>query len=154
MIDVFYHIRKICDNSILVLVGDGEEKEKILKRIEEYGINDSVLFLGMRKDVSDLLNMFDVFFLPSRFEGLPVSLIEAQCNGLPCYTSSSVTTEVNFENKIRYLSLGDSPENWAECMLNSKNERYECDMLKYGYSIEEEALKLKDKYIELINYEK
>lgn len=153
LIDIFYHIKRNNKNSVLVLVGDGEEKEKIIAKIEKYNLCDSVLLLGMRNDVSDILNMFDVFVLPSRFEGLPVSLIEAQSNGLPCFTSTTVTDEVNFIDKIRYMSLADTPENWAKVILESSHERFNCDVSVFGYSIDAEAENLNKKYIELIKYE-
>lgn len=75
--------------------------------------------MGVRNDVPDLMNAMDIFLLPSRFEGLPVTLVEAQTNGLYCYVSDSVTKEIKVSDIIEYYSLFESPKKWAENICSS-----------------------------------
>src|SRR5690606_12249671 len=83
------------------------------------GILEEVSFLGIRTDIPDLLQMFDVFLFPSRYEGLPVTLVEAQASGLKIFTSDAVTDEVALTDDITYLSLKQTPKHWADEILKS-----------------------------------
>jgi glycosyltransferase involved in cell wall biosynthesis len=93
-------------------VGEGEEKENLVKKIKEYRIEDKVMFLGHRSDVPRLLKAADIFVFPTHFEGLPFSAIEAMANGLPIIASDSSSIPEIIENKIHGLlfSTGDSCE--------------------------------------------
>lgn len=83
-------------------------------RAEKLGISHAVRFLGNRNDVADLYSAMDVFFMPSRFEGLPISCIEAQATGFPCILSSVITKTVVFTNLIEYIPLKKPDAYWAE----------------------------------------
>lgn len=129
------------DNVILLLVGDGEDR----RDLEEYVVNNelekNVQFLGVRKDVNELLNAFDLFVLPSKYEGLPVSLIEVQANGLPAIVSDHITKEVQINSNIIYIPL--EPTLWKESIENAQSMKREMDIttfLNSGYDIKTESI--------------
>lgn len=146
LIDVFNEITKTADNAVLVLAGDGELYEPISENVNRYGISDKVIFLGARDDVCRLLNAFDVFVLTSLFEGLPIVLLEAQCNGLHCVASDSITKEVNVSDGVDYLSLSESAGVWSSKILSSAVRTDKDTAVKNirnnGYDIDTEAQKL------------
>lgn len=120
IIKTFEEISKIREDAILVLVGRGELEEDAYNFVEQHShLLNKVKFLGVRNDVPDLMNAMDIFLLPSRFEGLPVTLVEAQTNGLYCYVSDSVTKEIKVSDIIEYYSLLESPKKWAENICSS-----------------------------------
>lgn len=153
IIEVFVNVLKRNNNSVLVLVGDGIDRNKIYKKVCEYGLNDNVLFLGNRKDVHDVLQTFDVFLFPSHYEGLPVSLIEAQASGLKCVVSDTITKEVKITELVKYMSLNDSPENWAKNILDNTSFREDHieEITLAGYNIDVEVLKMVNYYMNFRN---
>lgn len=114
LVDVLSEIKKIQKDSVLVLIGRGDLEKDIKKKVSELKLDKDVLFLGVRNDVPDLLNAMDVFVLPSFYEGLPVTLIEAQANGLPAVISDAVTKEMAFSDDFSFLSLSQSAAAWAD----------------------------------------
>lgn len=121
IVDIFHEIFKRERDSFLLLVGDGEMREEIEKKVEDLGLKNNVLFTGVRTDIPDLLQAMDVFLFPSIFEGLPVTLIEAQASGLKCFVSDNVITrEVNVSNLVQFISLKNSAQHWAEKILASR----------------------------------
>jgi len=124
LIDIFNLYNKENPSSKLILVGDGFLKSFIQKKVITLGLNDSVLFLGVRKDIQDLLNGFDLFILPSTAEGLPFVLVEAQASGLQCLVSNNVPKDVFITNQVHSLSLNDSLHHWTKKIYElSKYER-------------------------------
>ncbi|WP_440603778.1 glycosyltransferase family 1 protein [Bacillus sp. GB_SG_008] len=109
LIDVFAQLIKLKPNSILLLAGDGPLRLSIEKKVEELNLRGSVKFLGIRSDINRLLQAFDAFVFPSIYEGLPVTLIEAQGAGLPCLISDAITKEVDLGiNLVEYSPLTDT----------------------------------------------
>ena len=145
LLEIFSEIAKIKSNARLLLVGDGEDRNLVEEKIDELGIRDKVILLGFRKDVERLLNAMDVFLLPSHCEGLGIVLIEAQANGLRCYTSDIVVPkEVAITDLVTYIGLDKSPVVWAEKIIasanserNSRLEQVKCA----GYDVEIETKK-------------
>lgn len=121
ILDIFSEFVKKQENTRLFLVGGGD-KTKLECQATELGIRDKVEFLGERSDVPDLCNMFDFFLFPSRFEGLPVSLVEVQTNGIPTLVSDVITQQVKINDNYESLSLNDSPIKWADKILELKQE--------------------------------
>ena len=115
LIEVFEGLRKRFPGSVLLLVGDGPLHAHIEGLIEKKGLADSVLMLGDRSDVPDLLQVMDAFLFPSRWEGLPVSVVEALASGLPCYISDTVTHDVDICNDVRRLPI-DDVNAWVEAV--------------------------------------
>lgn len=101
-------------NYKLVLVGSGEDQDFLEAEVDKYNLKDKVLFLGDRSDVSDLLNVFDIFLFPSVYEGLGISILEAQANGLNSIASTAVPKDADISNYIVHLDLRDGSEKWCE----------------------------------------
>ncbi len=118
---VFAEIRKIIGDSKLVLVGDGELKAQIDSWIKESGIEDAVIMTGTKKNVEDYYQAFDYFLFPSRYEGLPGTVVEAQASGLKCLMSDSVTDEVMITDLAESKSLTEEPAEWAKRVVMTKD---------------------------------
>ncbi|MGN0522543.1 MAG: glycosyltransferase [Eubacterium sp.] len=116
LIEIFAQIKKERENAVLLLAG-AEETPELAELSKRLGVYDSVRFLGSRTDIKELLQAFDVFIFPSFWEGLPVSVVEAQAAGLPVLMSDSITDEVCVTDNIHALSLDTSAEQWAKRRL-------------------------------------
>ncbi len=155
-IDVFNEYLKQDPNSILMLVGDGEDKEKLEKKVSELNIIDKVMFMGVRDDVNNLYQAMDLFLFPSLFEGLSLSLLESQASGIDCLVSDTVSSESFFSDNLTSLSLSDSVDSWikkiGEFKANRSN-RKNCSSMTCkkisdaGYSIEFEAKKIQENFL-------
>ena len=119
VIDIFKEIHKLDSKTILVLVGDGYLRSSLRKKVEDLGLKDVVFFEGIQSNVSDYLNVFDIFLFPSLYEGLPVSIIEAQASGVKCFLSDTIDKTVDITGDISFLPLSLSPKGWAIEILNS-----------------------------------
>ena len=104
------------------LVGGGELndelKNQIKAKVDELGLHDAVRFLGVRSDVNRVLQGMDSFILPSLYEGLPVTMIEAQASGLPCTISDRVPKQCDVTGNVQVIGLDESPAEWAKRILN------------------------------------
>ena len=158
LLEVFAEIIKKNTNYKLFLVGDGELKTQILEKIKKLKIERNVELLGIRNDIPELLQAMDVFLFPSLFEGLPVSLVEAQATGIQCVISDGVPAEsILVKENVQVISLKENAEQWANKILEIKNfERKDVsDIIKQkGYDIKENAKKLEKKYRELLTLSK
>lgn len=118
LIDIFAQVHKQHPNSVLWLVGGGELndelKNQIKAKVKELGLTDAVTFLGVRSDVNRLVQGMDSFVLPSLYEGLPVTMIEAQASGLPCTISDRVPKQCDVTGNVQIIGLDDSPSQWAK----------------------------------------
>ena len=103
----------------LFLVGDGPLKKQIEEEVVSLGLSGFVFFLGIRQDVGKLLSSMDYFILPSKFEGLPLSLVEARASGIPCFVADCVTDEAVSLPSTFKKSLKDPPEHWARQILST-----------------------------------
>lgn len=120
LIEVFRELQKYNDQTMLLLVGDGPDRGKIEHQVKKYNLQEKVLFLGQRDDVSALYQAMDVMVMPSRFEGLCIVAIEAQMAGLPCVCSKALSEETKVSSDFTYKSLEDSPEEWAHTILKKR----------------------------------
>lgn len=116
LLEIFaaYHLKN--PRSKLLLVGDGEDREKIEKRTQELGVEEYVIFTGVRNDISKLLQAMDLFVFPSLYEGLPVTVIEAQASGLPCVISNTITNEVVLMETTFQLPITEGTELWVDAI--------------------------------------
>lgn len=138
LIEIFDSLHRRNSKSILLLIGEGPLKDKIQQMTQEKGLSDCVLFIGNVNNVNDYLQAIDVFVMPSLFEGLPITGIEAQAAGLPCVFSDAITEQLRVTNLAEYLSLSVDPDEWADRIIKvAKNERRDMSMEleKNGYSI-------------------
>lgn len=113
-IDVFNDYHKANLDSVLVLVGQGEDEEKLKAKVVKYEIADSVIFTGVQKDIQGWLSSFDLFLFPSRFEGLSVVALEAQANGIPILASSkAIPEEARINSNVTICELDAEPIEWV-----------------------------------------
>ncbi len=138
IIDIFKEVHTQNSNTTLLLVGAGELMDSMKQRVAEAGLSDSVIFTGSRPDVPELMQAMDVFLFPSLWEGLPVSVVEAQAAGLTVVMSDRITDKVAITPLVEILSLDDAPALWVEKILTPKErtDSYEA-IRKAGYDIEE-----------------
>ena len=134
IIELFNKIYQINSRVYLLLVGDGELKVNIEKTVLKYGIKDRVICTGNRDDVSEIYHIMDVFLFPSIYEGLGLSIIEAQISGKYCVTSNTVPKEAIVTNKVGVLSLDEDMHNWIDVILH-KNKFNELHTDKKRYDI-------------------
>lgn len=148
LLDVFSELLKYESQAKLLCAGDGELRRKIEQKASSLP-EGSVRFLGVRDDVPELLQAADVFVFPSHFEGLPVTLIEAQAAGLPCIKSENVTDEAVVTDLVTSLPLED-PRAWAEAILKKRTtprlDQTQA-IIDSGYDIHAAARKLENFYL-------
>lgn len=147
VIDIFNEIYIKDKKAKLLIIGDGNLREKMLKRIKDYGIEDAVLYLGRREDIHQFYNAMDGFLLPSTYEGLPVVGVEAECCGLPMFFSTEISKESSPCDDLGvFIGLDRSPEEWARYIIEKiKNTKRRncCERVKKaGFDSVTEAGKL------------
>ena len=145
LIDVFYEISKVEHEAVLLLIGQGILENEIRDKVKSLGLEDRVVFAGIRNDVRKCLMAMDVLVFPSLYEGMPNVVIEAQTTGLPCLVSDSVTSECKITDRVSFLSLENSPREWARTALEQchkgERSRYALVMKEKGYDIQDVAKK-------------
>lgn len=150
LINIFNEIYKKDNNTVLALVGAGHLKDKIEKEAQRLNIEKNIRFLGLRDDIPELLQGFDLFLFPSLYEGLPVTLVEAQASGLKIITSSTVTTEVNITGLVHYIDLEKTALDWANLVVSHLNYNRKDTLSaiqKGGYDIFENVKSLQNFYL-------
>lgn len=156
LIDIFNEIHKEDSDTVLLLVGGGELddslKNQMKQKAADLGLTDCVQFLGVREDVNEVMQAFDLFLLPSLFEGLPVTMVEAQASGLPCVISDKVPIQCDITGNVKVVALEDSPQKWADVVLEyvrafERENTFE-KVKKAGFDIQENAKWLEKFYKE------
>ena len=107
LMELFAEYHEENPNSKLLLVGDGELFETVQQQCTQLGISDSVIMVGSKTNTEDYYQVMDVFVFPSLWEGLPVSVVEAQANGLHCLLSDVITHDVDLTDQVKYLALAN-----------------------------------------------
>lgn len=159
IIDVFEKIREFEPTAKLLLVGNdsGNLGDKIHEKVHTHGLDESVIFLGVRSDVPDLMQAMDVFLFPSLFEGLSVASVEAQASGLPTLISDGVPIECKKTELVEVLPLSAGADVWADKLLQmaryQRKNTYE-QIKAAGFDVVENAQKLQQFYMEAANGEK
>ena len=129
-----------------------EKNDKIKEKAKQLKLENKVIFLGLRNDVQKVLQAFDIFIMPSIYEGLPVSSIEAQASGLKCVLSDSISNEANVTGNVRFISLDKSAKEWAEQIVSMlPYDRIDTSrkIAEAGYDIKTTAKQLTDFYLTL-----
>ena len=131
----------------LMLVGDGVLREKTEQQVIKLGIEDKVVFVGYNQNIESYYSAFDIFVLPSLFEGLGIVAIEAQANGIPCILADSVPDEAVVAQNVEKISI-DSENQWIEGILKCCMERQNnySVLVSAGYDISVEVEKLQNLY--------
>jgi len=150
LIECFAKFHKENYNSVLMLIGDGELKGKIQKKVKKLNLDKDVIFLGNRKDVNELYQAMDCFAFPSKFEGLGIVLIEAQVSGLNVISSSNIPDEAIITDNIKLLNTDIDLwiKNIKEISINS--ERGKLDNRVNRYDITSVANKIMQMYTNIL----
>ena len=151
LIEIFNEIQTKKENAILLLVGTGELKEEIQNQVKELGLEEQVRFLGVRSDVDQIMKCFDVFLFPSLFEGLPVTMVEAQAAGDLCIISDTIPRECCITENVRIYSLEKDAKAWSDFVISEstdykKKDMYE-EIVKAGFDIKQNAKWLEEFYV-------
>lgn len=125
IIDIYNKYRQMNLKSKLVIVGNGPLLEELKRKAENYNLNNDVLFLIDRTDVNEIYSAMDCFLLPSKYEGFGIVVIEAQANGLKSFVSKNILSQIDVTNTLIKLDIYESPQYWAEAILNQNLERYD-----------------------------
>ena len=154
LLDVFAEILKIDSKCALVLIGQGEDEEKLKKKAVDLNISEKVYFVGIQKDIPGWLSALDLFLFPSVFEGLSVVALEAQANGDTVLASKGVITEeLRMNDNFMFFSLDKSPYDWGVEALAMKqyvrpgNEYIKQNFKLKGYDIQNEVKKIEDRWL-------
>lgn len=116
LIELFEKYNSINSNSILLLIGDGPLRGTIKELVVSKNLTDNVIFLGKVSNVCDYLSSFDIFVMPSFYEGLPLAAIEAQASDLKVLASSSIDSAVDLFGNVIFLDLDDDIQVWINCI--------------------------------------
>ncbi|MGZ7883526.1 glycosyltransferase [Limosilactobacillus ingluviei] len=152
ILKIFKSCLKLSDKYVLVLVGEGELKERIEREASKEGIRNKIQFLGYQPDISKIIQGFDVFLFPSVFEGLGISAVEAQCCGLPVVVSENVPNDALITN-YSVLCLNDDPQIWAkkiDGVQGNFSKEGLSKVIESGYDIKEAAPSLERLYFNLV----
>ncbi len=120
LIDIFRDFLKVNRNSVLLLLGDGEEMKEVSRRVSDYGISDKVIFAKTTDNSAPYYSAMDVFCLPSIYEGLPVVALEAQASGLSCLISDKVTKECAVTDRVSFIPIDSGTGKWVDMLSNVK----------------------------------
>lgn len=136
--------------AVLMLLGEGPGMDAAKKQAVQLGIEKAVLFMGNRKEVWDYYQAMDYFVFPSRFEGLPGTVVEAQAAGLKCMISDRITQEVGFTELVAYKDIALPAKDWAEQIIDGipyerKNMRQAVEAA--GFDVKEQAGRMENFYV-------
>lgn len=151
LIDIFNIIHYKNPDSVLLLVGGGDLEERIKLKVDSLGLTENVRFMGLRNDVNDILLAADVFLFPSLYEGLPVTLVEAQASGIKCVISDAVPRDCLITDNVDIVSLAETSGVWASEALKyadgyDREDMFE-EIVSAGFDINENANWLEEFYI-------
>ena len=140
-------VRKL--DAVLVILGNGPLYDELLTYSSERNVVDRVKVLGDVTNTEEFYSAFDVFALPSLYEGLPVVGIEAQFNSLPMVVSENVTKEMVFSNSISYVD-GYDVQKWADELLKLERNNFVLEHEKANqYDISFAATVLRNEYLKI-----
>ncbi len=152
LIEIFSDFVKINKDSLLLLAGDGPLRSELERKVKKLQIEKQVKFIGIRNDINNVLQAFDVFVFPSYHEGLPVTLIEAQAAGLSCFISDNITPEIDLGMKLIHQYSLEDKASWLDQLMNFSEKspsRYQSPLaftLK-GYNISQSARQIEKNYL-------
>ncbi len=150
LIDIFAQLCLLREDARLVLIGDGPERAQAEAKCEELGIRDKVLFMGICREVEKYYQAFDLFLLPSLYEGMPGVLVEAQAAGLRALVSDTVTKEAQATDLVTYMDIKQPASVWArEIVAQADYDRrvtYQ-EIADNGFDIKKQALLYRNFYM-------
>lgn len=153
MLRVFVAFYKQQPNARLLWVGEGSDRERIEQEAAEMGVLDRIIFYGTSDRVEDLYQAMDMFVMTSRFEGLGISLIEAQAAGLPCFCTSAFPTEALVNSDVYVIHDAEDISAWTNGMCALKHKERENnipEIMTSEFAIQKSADKMVELYTSLL----
>ena len=151
-LEVFELFHKKNPDSVLVLIGSGENEGYLKKITQEKGLEECVLFLGNQADTAGLFMAMDVFLFPSRYEGFGIVLLEAQATGLPCIISEAIQPEANLElGLVHQCNLLNPYDEWVSEITNALT-MYPENRAEYSIKVKSKGYDIKDTVAELSEF--
>ncbi len=151
---VFAKFHEAFPDAKMLILGDGDDREELEGIISSEHLSNVVILAGVREDINKLYSVMDVFFMPSLYEGLPVSAVEAQAAGLPCVYSDNVPRETDITGTGTFLSLDADIDKWTKTLENAFNRGRLTDnpvlLEQRGYSAKANAELLMQHYERLM----
>lgn len=152
LLDIFNEVNRMKEETILLLIGEGENRNKIERKAKKLGINDKVKFLGNRSDIPQLLMCMDAFVMPSLYEGLPISAVEAQAAGVKTFLANTISKETELSSAVIWFSIDDKAYNIAKIIIEKCKEQsdrswYNTEVVNAGFAMEKTAKMLQNTYI-------
>lgn len=153
IIRLFAEYLKFRPTAVLLLVGDGALRKEVEDKAVQLGVDKNVLFLGLRKDIPQILSAADKFLFPSFYEGFPNALLEAECCGLQCIVSDSITKQAVIPELCETVSLDAPIDEWVKIMSRNRSaddRKYAVLKIKeLGFDTDSEMKKLSNLYEEI-----
>ncbi len=150
LLDVFHLFHQRHHNSALILVGDGQDRQQLERKIKQLQLSKCARILGFRNDVPQLLMAMDCFVFPSIHEGFPLTLVEAQAAQLPCVVSDTITPTVKLTEALQFASIEAQPEEWSEkieAALQLNRREISIDRVIQHFDIDQVCKKLEQIYL-------
>ncbi len=148
LLDIFAEMVKKKEDAVLMLLGDGPLKEEIEQKARQMGIAKKVIFTGNQTPVAPFYQAFDFLLFPSRFEGLPGTVVEAQAAGLKCLISDTITKQVKATELVNFMSIEETAEKWADAVLQieAQPESRECNLSETNFDVNNQVAFYKEVY--------
>lgn len=159
LIEIFCEYLKLNQKGKLLLLGEGSLLEGTKALVAKNKIEDHVLFMGNKSDTNSYYQAMDIFIFPSRYEGLPGTVVEAQTTGLTCFISNTITEDVMVTDLVKTLDITISPKEWAEVVhldrtdfrQNYQRQGKIKEMQKAGFDVREQVKEYEKIYLNIIN---
>lgn len=150
LLDIFKKVLEYEKNAKLLLIGEGELENEIRLKAEKLKISKSIIFYGTCGNVNELMQAMDIFVLPSRYEGLSITAIEAQAAGLQLILGQEISAETDQSGLCTFIPRGSDANIWAKKIVDKLSKKYDRSIgakkiIESGYDIS--ALTDKIKYI-------
>lgn len=136
IINLLPEIIKEKPEAVFMMVGDGNDRSILLEAAQKLGVEKHVVFTGNVNNVGDYMSAMDVFVFPSLYEGMPLALVEAQTNGLPCVISNRIPKDVFVTDLLCDLSLENHEKQWVQTitgMERNRSDQYWSKMYELGF---------------------
>lgn len=138
--EIIAEMVKLNENTVAIFIGDGPLQNEIKDKAKALGVDKNIMFLGVREDISELLMCMDLFFMPSLYEGLPVSMIEVQATGTPALISDTISKEAKIKENVNFFSIEKTSAEWANKafeVINAGKNYDNTALANAGYDIKE-----------------
>ncbi|MBR0465880.1 MAG: glycosyltransferase [Clostridia bacterium] len=150
IIDIVNLIRSIRPKTSFLWVGDGIQHDETIKYAKTTGAFDNIIFVGVKSNVNDYIQAMDVFIMPSLHEGFPVTMVEAQANGIKCFVSDTISKATDITGLVKYLPINNY-DLWVNEIMTCDKQRVNTlkKVKEAGFDIKQTSKELEDFYLSL-----